>query len=137
MLHEINPKPLSDQKGNLLMSRPPRDIHLHFGGNDDARFDENEPEQPVVPQDPGLTAQPPEGVRVTRAQTSRYHGPFAQEMISAGLTITEIRRHVWAKFKLAEGLVAVCNGEPVEDSYVTRDGDWIHFNAAPKELGGV
>jgi hypothetical protein len=103
----------------------PRDVHIHIN-DDGGRFDD-EPEQPPEPSREDM-------VRVTRAQTSRYT-PYGEEWVEAGLSITQIRELLWEKFNLAEGLVAICNGEPVQDSYVTKKGDWVHFNAAPKELG--
>lgn len=74
-------------------------------------------------------------VRVTRTQTSRRYSPYVEKHLKLGMTISEIRQEVWDEFNLAEGLVTLCNGEPAPDYYVPEDGDWVHFSAAPKELG--
>jgi hypothetical protein len=111
-----------------------RDIHIHIGGRDDDRFnDEPTPEDGeggvavAEEQDPGT-------IKVTRARTTRYD-PFDEQELPAGLNIAQVKERLWDTFGMNEGLVALVEGKPVGDGYVTKDKDWVHFNAAPKERG--
>lgn len=101
-----------------------REIHIHI----EQRTEDDHPE----PEDKDQASP---FIRVTRTQTSRRYNPYVEKHLEPGMSVSEIRQEVWDEFNLAEGLVTLCNGEPAHDNLVPEDGDWVHFSAAPKELG--
>lgn len=100
---------------------------------DRARFDDDD--EPEV--EPCVCAVPPPcgDVIVSRSNTSRYK-VFETKKMQPGMTVSAIRKALWDEFCMSEKLVSVKNGEDtVGDEYVTKAGDRIHFNPAPKDRG--
>jgi len=75
-----------------------------------------------------------EQVTVERRATSDYKS-YPTTNFPPGKTVGEIKRSLWDKFDLRENMIPLVNGDKVGDSYVTKPGDQLMFQPAPKDRG--
>jgi len=75
-----------------------------------------------------------EEVVVERRATSDYKS-YPTTNFPPGKTIGEIKRSLWDKFDLRENMIPLVNANKVGDSYVTKPGDQVMFQPAPKDRG--
>jgi len=73
-------------------------------------------------------------VRVERRATSDYKD-YPTSNFPPGKTIGQIKSALWDKFDLRENMIPLVNGDKVNDSYVTKPGDEVMFQPAPKDRG--
>lgn len=73
-------------------------------------------------------------VSVERRATSDYKS-YPRTNFPPGKTIGEIKAALWDKFDLRESMIPLVDGERVNDTYVTKPGDEVMFQPAPKDRG--
>ena len=73
-------------------------------------------------------------VSVERRATSDYKS-YPKTNLPPGKTIGQIKSSLWDSFDLKENMIPLVNGERVNDNYVTKPGDEVMFQPAPKDRG--
>lgn len=92
----------------------------------------NQPRSAAQPSTPA--AAPIADVKVERRSTSDYK-TYPTTNFPPGKTIGQIKSALWDKFDLRENMIPLVNGEKVGDDYVTKPGDNVMFQPAPKDRG--
>lgn len=105
------------------MSEPDARIEIDINVNEPRRREDEEAPEIEVEQ-----------VSVERRATSDYKS-YPTTNFPPGKTIGQIKQALWDKFDLRENMIPLVNAEKVGDSYVTKPGDQVMFQPAPKDRG--
>lgn len=84
--------------------------------------------------EPVADPEPAPEVSVERRSTSDYKN-YPRTNFPAGKTLGEVKAALWDKFDLKENMIPLVNGERQGDDYVTKPGDEVMFQPAPKDRG--
>lgn len=117
----------------MSSEEPDASIDININVNRPRRREEDpDPEEEIDEEEEEQAVQTE--VSVERRGTSDYKS-YPKTNFPPGKTVGEIKAALWDKYDLKENMIPLVNGKEVGDDHVTKPGDELMFQPAPKDRG--